>query len=332
MKFLFALITIAALTPACDSKLNSFGADKELVLDRDFADPAILKAKDGTYYAYATQSPDPAKGVINLQVASSKDLKSWRYLGEGLPAKPTWASKTQNIWAPHVSFHDGKYILYYSADPNTLTGLCLAVAVADRPEGPFEDVGQPLLCGKGFVNIDPMQFDDPKTGQPYLIWGSGFEPLKIQKLAANRLEFEPDSQPVDLIWPVPDTNPDNYQRLVEGAWLVENEGWYYLFFSGDNCCDLRPHYGVMVARSRSVMGPYKNFEGGLGLHRNVVVAEDATWSAPGHNAVIKDEQGQSWVFYHGIDRKNPYMSENSRAVRRPLLRSRLTFKNGWPDF
>lgn len=117
MKFLFIVITIAALVSSCNTKLQSSPPEKELVLDRDFPDPAILRAKDGTYYAYATQSQDlKSRSMINLQVARSQDLKSWTYLGEGLPQKPTWASKTQNIWAPHVSFHDGKYILYYSAD------------------------------------------------------------------------------------------------------------------------------------------------------------------------------------------------------------------------
>ena len=54
--------------------------------------------------------------------------------------------------------------MYYSAEPDSRDGLCLAVAVADQPEGPFTDIGKPLQCGETFVNIDPMAFDDPKTG------------------------------------------------------------------------------------------------------------------------------------------------------------------------
>jgi arabinan endo-1,5-alpha-L-arabinosidase len=121
------------------------------VLDSDFPDPAVLKGTDGYYYAYATQGASGA-GMLNLQVARSSDLVNWQRLGDGLPVKPGWASKTQDFWAPHVAQHRGVYYLYYSAKPDAaLTdpsrGLCLAVATASRPEGPFTDIGKPLQCG-----------------------------------------------------------------------------------------------------------------------------------------------------------------------------------------
>jgi arabinan endo-1,5-alpha-L-arabinosidase len=335
MKVNLVLVLLAAFISSCAKPLLSLSSHKQLMLDRDFPDPTVIQADDGFYYAYATQSPNDNGGVTNLQIARSKDLTTWKFVGEGLPTKPSWASNTQDIWAPHVSHPaGGKYILYYSANPNAKTGLCLGVATSDSPMGPFIDTGAPLVCGKSFVNIDPMQFDDPKTGEPYLIWGSGFEPVRIQKLAGDHLRFAPGSASTELIFPVASDNPENYQRLVEGAWMLENEGWYYLFFSGDNCCTPNPHYGVMVARSRSVLGPFENFEGGVGLNKNVIVAEDSRWSAPGHNSVIKDGEGNHWVFYHGIDRQAPYLKSSvfgDHAVRRPMLKSSLTFRNGWPE-
>ena len=82
--------------------------------------------------------------------------------------------------------------------------MCLAIATASSPAGPFTDKGAPLICGSGFVNIDPMQFDDPATGKKYLYWGSGFQPIKVQELSADRLNFAAASQPVDLISPIAD--------------------------------------------------------------------------------------------------------------------------------
>src|SRR4051794_37221691 len=70
------------------------------VLDADFPDPSVLRAPDGTYYAYATQTKRAGKW-INIQVARSNDLTHWRVLGDAL-LKPSWASKTQDFWAPHV--------------------------------------------------------------------------------------------------------------------------------------------------------------------------------------------------------------------------------------
>ncbi len=66
------------------------------VIDSDFPDPAILRAKDGFYYVYATQAQRDGKW-INLQAARSRDLVSWELLGDALPAKPGWASRTQDF-------------------------------------------------------------------------------------------------------------------------------------------------------------------------------------------------------------------------------------------
>jgi arabinan endo-1,5-alpha-L-arabinosidase len=86
------------------------------VLDSDFPDPAVLKAGDGYYYAYATQGA-AAGQMRNIQAARSKDLVRWEVLGDALPVKPSWASKTQDFWAPDVKFAGGRYYLYYSAKP-----------------------------------------------------------------------------------------------------------------------------------------------------------------------------------------------------------------------
>lgn len=226
------------------------------VIDRDFPDPAVLRAGDGYYYAYATQGGEGARA--NIQVARSRDLKRWEALPDALPVKPGWAARTQDFWAPDVFAAKGRYYLYYSAKPDAALadkerGLCLAVATAVRPEGPFTDKGEPLLCGQGFVNIDPMAFDDPATGKRWLYWGSGFGPIKVQELASDRLRFAPGSRPVDLVFP---GAKGAFPRLVEGAWMTRRAGRYYLFFSGDNCCGPNANYATMVARSRSATGPF----------------------------------------------------------------------------
>ena len=172
------------------------------VLDADFPDPAVIRAPDGFYYAYATQTR------ARRQHGSTSRSR----------ARPTWSTgsisamhfrrsraghrQTQDFWAPHV--HQRWRALHHvlirpsRTRPDERHGLCLAVATASSPAGPFVDMGHPLKCGAGFVNIDPMAFDDPATGKHLLYWGSGFEPIKVQELGPDRMSFAPGSRP--RIW------------------------------------------------------------------------------------------------------------------------------------
>ena len=235
------------------------------VLDADFPDPAVIQARDGYYYAYATQTLRDRQW-INIQVARSADLIYWEYLGDALPEKPSWARTTQDFWAPSIIFDGGRYIMYYSAthdachDPER--GHCLAVATSSSPAGPFVDMGMPLLLGVGFEFMDPMAYDDPVTGKHWLYWGSGFQPIKVQELAADRMSFVAGSEPVNLVWPNPVKGA--FPRLVEAAWVICHGDFHYLFYSGDNCCGPDAEYGVMVARSREPTGPVRDAGAGQG--------------------------------------------------------------------
>lgn len=318
------------------------------VFDEDFPDPTVIDAGGGWYYAYATQG-DVAGKVHNFQVARSRDLVRWERVGDALPVKPTWASQTQLFWAPDVRRRGRTFYLYFSAglDPERAAAFkkergaadseegvfCLGVATSSRPEGPFRDSGRPLECGLSFVNIDPMAFDDPRTGRKFLYWGSGFQPIRVRELAADGLRFKKGSAAVELV--KADKNLPLH-KLIEGAWVIHRDGYYFLFYSGENCChgplqDIR--YAVMVARSKNPMGPFETIAQATGAPDSAILWRSDAWIAPGHNSVITDRAGQDWIFYHAIDVKRPYVEaaiSGDRAVRRPMLMDRLTWRGGWP--
>ena len=214
--------------------------------------------------------------------------------------------------------------MYYSAQPDpefktgTELGLCLAVATSDSPDGPFADSGRPMISGNGFINIDPMSFKDPVSGKYYLYWGSGFEPLKVRELSDDLLSFREDAPVTELVHPY----HYSYQFLVEGSWVIFRDGWYYLFFSGDNCCGERAHYAVMVARSQRPEGPFEVLcseqEGD-----SPILEANERWIAPGHNSVVEDDRGDLWMVYHAIDPQN-------RNAGRVMLIDRIRFEDGWP--
>lgn len=281
------------------------------VLERDFPDPAVLRDPDGWFYAYASQGHS-AGTVWNVQVARSRDLVRWEHLGDALPQKPLWAATKQDFWAPHVIRDAAKrrYVMYYSAEPDRVKGKCLAVAIADAPAGPFADAGAPLLCGDGIEHIDPMAFDDPKTGKRLLYWGSGRKPIRVQELAEDRLAFLPGSAPRELLFP--DAQAP-YRSLIEGAWLHLRDGTYFLFYSGDRCCSQEPRYAVMVARADSALGPFEE-------RPEPILEASGAWLAPGHNSIATDDAGTDWLLYHAI----------RAAPARLMLLDRIEYRDGWP--
>ena len=311
-------------TPTAGTYLNP-------ILDADFPDPAVILAPDGQYYAYATQTLLDGEWM-NIQVARSADLIHWEHLGDALPGKPGWARETQDFWAPTVIYDGSTYFMYYSATPDTCRegpDHALAVATSKSPAGPFVDLGQPLLAGKGFHNIDPMAFDCPVTGKHLLYWGSGFQPIKVQELAEDRVSFAAGSKPIDLIWPNPKKGA--FPRLVEATWVIHHDGFFYLFYSGDNCCGPDAEYGVMVARSECATGPFETLEQAKGVPHSLMLFKSGRWLAPGHNCIVEDKAGQVWILYHAIDVNRPRQrQEDEINSRRILLIDRIEWKDGWP--
>jgi arabinan endo-1,5-alpha-L-arabinosidase len=177
-----------------------------------------------------------------------------------------------------------------------------------------------------------MAFDDPLTGKRLLYWGSGFQPIRVQELAADRVSFKRGSAAREVVFPIKTEDPANYQRLIEGAWVTYREGFYYLFFSGDNCCGDKAHYAVMVARSRSALGPFETLASATGEPQSVILELNTRFIAPGHNSVIRDAAGDDWIVYHAIDtqKRNMTAIAGDRDVRRIMLLDRLVYRRGWP--
>lgn len=290
------------------------------VYEADFPDPTVIRGNDGLFYAYATNTSVDGT-FFHIQVARSSDLIHWNIVGDALPQKPSWASK--DFWAPHVLFDkvNMQYYLYYSGEsPDSEVGKCIGVAISKNPEGPFVDIGKPLISGESFVNIDPMAFDDPLSGRKYLYWGSGHQPIKIRELNNDRISFK-GSNVREVVAP----NKDSYSKLVEGAWVHYRDGYYYLFYSGDNCCGDRANYAVMVARSRNPEGPFERLSQARGNKSSAILEKNDAWMAPGHNSIITDDAGKDWIVYHAIG-----LDAALKSKGRIMLIDRLQYRDGWP--
>ncbi len=291
------------------------------VIDHDFPDPTIITF-NGKYYAYATNST--VNGIYaHIQVAVSEDRTHWNYIGDALPEGASWG-KSQ-FWAPHVTYDPAlkQFIMYYSAQSKTDTlGKCIGVAFSEKPEGPFIDKGTPLISGKGYVNIDPFAMIDPQSGKKLLYWGSGKKPIKVQELNADWASFKLGIAPKPILSP---SKSEPYSSLVEGSWVDFNGGYYYLYYSGDNCCGSNANYAVMVARSKLPEGPFERFGDYNKKHTSVILEKNKEWLAPGHNSIFRDKKGNIYIAYHAISK-----NRNPDFKTRSMLIAPLVYKDGWP--
>ncbi|MEU2681173.1 family 43 glycosylhydrolase [Streptomyces sp. NPDC007107] len=294
-----------------------------------FPDPAMIRGKDGLWYAYGTQNPvmqsKGEDGERMLPVLRSADMVTWEYAGEVFTPenKPAWHEGSR-LWAPEVRYARGLYHLYYSVPGRNTVGLVTSAT----PTGPWTDRGavlpSPSGCPAG--NIDQAQFTDT-DGTPYLYWGS-YDTICVAKLNADLSRTEGEVTQVAR------------GRRVEGGFVVRRDDFYYLFYSDAGCCDgAYSGYQVKVGRSTSPTGPFTDDEGtdlmALTSKAGVVAGANGNrWIGPGHNSLQTDLAGQDWLVYHGIPAEAPDLAPASngtlKLTRRPMLIDRLDWIDGWP--
>ncbi|SKB58324.1 family 43 glycosylhydrolase [Dyadobacter psychrophilus] len=332
-KILFAVFGVIALTdPAfCQTAEKQVVTEKSSyqnpVFEPILADPTVVKAEDGWFYAYGTMDDwGDGKGAHLIPVVRSKDLVKWDFVKDAFLKKPSWKEKG-GIWAPDVVKVNGKYYMYYAystwGDSNPGVGL----AVADSAAGPFNDLGKLFLSDEVNVpnSIDPFYME--AEGKKYVFWGS-YSNAPTQ--GTYGVELSADGKTV------PDLSKKF--KIAAGdfeAVMIQKKGDYYYFFgSRENCCDgAKSRYHIRVGRSKNVTGPYLDKDGKDLKERNTgstLIQPNEKYAGTGHNArLITDNAGTDWLLYHAIDRSKPTVSTG--ANRRVLMLDKVTWKDNWPE-
>lgn len=336
----FTLLLLAALTPVIAVPLLDCQAPQALQLNGDYPgthDPSIAHEGD-TYYVFATTSK-ASEGQIPIRC--SHDLREWKRCGFVFPQIPAWIHEvspvTRDLWAPDISYFQGKYHLYYaySAFGVNSSGIALATNETLDPQSPkyhWNDEGLVLksTSADNFNAIDPNIVLD-RAGQPWLSFGSFWSGIKMRRidavtgkpspaddtlyaLAARATPADPDPAKPGL--------PANWQA-IEAPFVVHHGEYYYLFVSFDLCCrGVKSSYRTMVGRSRKVTGPYLDADGkpmteGGGTQ---LLGANSRWLGPGGESILQRPEGDIIVF-HAYD----------AVTGRPALQiSTLTWQRGWP--
>lgn len=291
----------------------------------EFADPTVIRADDGTYYAYASNMErDSESQEAMVPILTSTDLANWTYIGDAFESYPDWRDDDASLWAPDVTYYNGEYRIYYSYSvwgSNNNPGIGLATS--DTPDGPFVDQGPVFRENDlGMTNCIDAEFH-VVDGTPYMIWGSFY--------GIYGLEMTQDGRDY-----VSGTTFHLAGDNKEGAWLMQNDGYWYLFYSTGYCCEgYESDYRVEVGRSESFFGPYYNPHGedlrDLNGHRDGVAVMSGTDRFPGtgHNGGIQDDNGDWWMLYHGYDTQEPEYVEGT--WNRILFTDRIQFDaDDWP--
>jgi arabinan endo-1,5-alpha-L-arabinosidase len=286
----------------------------------DFPDPSLIHVRDQGYYAYSTHD-EFSPTINNILVKHSWDLVHWGETSGALLSPPNWAMTCRKFWCPQVAEVDGEFRLYYAAEPDTKDGMCLALAVSDRPVA-FTDCGHPLsqLQGSTYQMIDPCFFIDPVSRKHLLYYGSAHEPIRVVELAPNGRNFI--TEPVAVLYPGEGT----FHKLREGAFITYKPEWkrYFLWVSGDNTW-AENSYGVSVYWSES---PLALFEKVPGDH--LMLRPNARWDSPGNNSIIEDAEGNEWTIYHAVDSRDRYIDGTNRFLRKMCMDRVFYTSDGWP--
>lgn len=314
--------------PSCDSVLLQL--EGNLIVH----DPVIIQEED-TYYLFCTGGG--RRGGI-LPVRCSSDMIEWSYCYDVYDRLPEWTSReipgTKGIWAPDISYFNGRYHLYYSVSTfgRNSSAIGLVTNVTLDPESPdyeWIDRGMVVRSTEGMDDFNAIDanvaIEDEDT--LWLSWGSFWSGIKMRKIDPETGMLSTDDVTLHSLCSrrrVNDHQTPPVEGAVEAPFIIKHEKYWYLFVSFDFCCrGANSTYKIMVGRSKEITGPYVDKDGRPLLDGGGSLVLEATtdnWKGPGHCAVLQ-QPDQDWLVFHA------YHGQTGRSA---LKIASICWENGWP--
>ncbi|GIF04859.1 arabinan endo-1,5-alpha-L-arabinosidase [Actinoplanes siamensis] len=255
-------------------------------------DPTIVKKPGGGYILATTGD--------GITLKTSPDRTRFTDAGKAFPSGTPWANAytggSANLWAPDISYQGGKYLMYYAASTfgSSKSAIFLAGSTTGAA-GTWTDYGKIIesTAGSNWNAIDPNLTVTP-SGEWWLTFGSFWSGLKMIKINPSTGK-RADSAMHNI------AERSVNSKSVEAPFVFHHGGYYYLFMSFDFCCrGASSTYRVMVARSASITGPYRDRAGTLATAGGgtEILATHGSVYGPGHPAVFTDSDADVLVYHY----------------------------------
>jgi len=281
------------------------------VVTHDAPDPGVLQTPSD--YFMATTGGDRQHGAF--PILQSKDLVNWQPAGHIFAKNQTPGWSQGDFWAPEIHAVDDHYVAYFTARDRSGM-LRIGAATSDKPQGPYHDIGQPLVAEPNVGVIDATFFRD-KDGSQYLYWkedGNAFNPPQPTRILGQKLEADGitrTGEPVEVLR----NDPESWEGdIVEAPEVVQRGDYYYLLYSGNGYWG--EDYAEGAARAKSPLGPFEKAG-------EPFLTSTERWEGPGHAYLTQDRQGHDWLVYHAWDQQH----EGRQVLIDPVTWG----ADGWPQ-
>ncbi|WP_271190600.1 arabinan endo-1,5-alpha-L-arabinosidase, partial [Dactylosporangium matsuzakiense] len=169
----------------------------------------------------------------NIALKTSTDRVTWRNAGAAFPSGASWTlpytGNSPSLWAPDISYRNGRYVMYYAA--STFGSNHSAIFLATSPTGAAGSwTNQGLVIesrtADNFNAIDPNLYVDDQ-GRWWLSFGSFWSGIKLVQL-----DPATGKRSDSTIRAIAGRNGG----AIEAPFVSKHGAYYYQYVSFDLCC------------------------------------------------------------------------------------------------
>ncbi len=298
MKKLLSLAAVSAvmLFVSCSQQTTSDSRNtiKKIVFPGDYPDPSIVRDGKDFYLTHSSFTYYPG-----LLVWHSTDLVNWEPISRAVTDQP------YSIFAPEICKVGDKFYIYYPSSVGENF-----VVMADNPAGPWSE---PIKIDAGGIDPGHVYAED---GKQYLYTNNCF----VTPLTDDGLSAAGEVQKLYDGWEFP------ADWETEGVWLESPKlfrrgEYYYLVTAEGGTAGPATSHMVVVARSKSALGPWENDPNNPLVH---TYSADEKWWSKGHGTIFDDADGNWYIVYHS------YRNSYHTLGRTTIIESIDWTEDGWP--